>query len=230
VKGGVARQAALFDFDGTLADTASDLGAALNHLRSQKGMAPLGVEAVRPYASMGARGMLRVGFGLSPQDAEYNTLREAFLERYDRHLCRDTKLFPGMAELLAELGRRGFAWGVVTNKSSRFTHRIVEALGLRPDVVVCGDSTPHLKPHPASLLLAAERLELAPAACSYVGDDLRDIQAARAAGMHPVAVTWGYPSPDNEGPASWNADALIDHPEELLHHMEERHESRRAHR
>ena len=224
------RQAALFDFDGTLADSAADLGAALNHLRGQKGMAPLGLEAVRPYASMGARGMLRVGFGLKPDAPEYAALRDAFLDRYDEHLCRETRLFPGMRELIGKLASLDVAWGVVTNKSSRFTHRIVAALALKPDCVVCGDSTPHLKPHPASLLLAAERLKLAPADCWYAGDDLRDIQAARAAGMHPVAVTWGYPSPDNEGPASWNADALIDHPAELLSHLEGRHESRSAHR
>ena len=213
-------KAALFDFDGTLADTAPDLGAALNHLRREKGLQPLSVEAVRPYASMGARGMLRIGFGLKPDAADYMTLRDAFLDQYDRHVCRETKLFPGMMELIDKLRKLRVAWGIVTNKSSRFTHRIVASLSLKPDCTVCGDSTPHLKPHPASLLLAAEKLKLSPQSCSYVGDDLRDIQAARAAGMRAVAVTWGYPSPDNEGPRAWHADALIDHPLELIAHLE----------
>jgi len=110
-----------------------------------------------------------------------------------------------MAELLQKIEKQGLAWGIVTNKSSRFTHRIVAALKVEPDCVVCGDSTPHLKPHPAPLELAARNLGLPPASCIYVGDDLRDVQAARAAGMRPVAAAWGYISPDNEGPRSWNA-------------------------
>jgi len=213
-------RAALFDFDGTLADTAGDLGAAINHLRGERGLQPLAVEAVRPYASMGARGMLRIGLGLAPDAAEYLPLRDAFLDRYARNICVQTKLFAGMDELIKELRKRNIAWGIVTNKATRFTERLVEHLRLAPDCVVCGDSTPHLKPHPAPLLLAAERLKLAPQACFYAGDDLRDIQAARAAGMRPVAVTWGYPSPDNAGPRAWNADALIDHPLDLIAHLE----------
>ena len=208
--------AVLFDFDGTLADTAADLCAALNHLRSLKRLEPLNVAAVRPYASMGARGMLRVGFGLAPEAPDYAALRDAFLERYAEHVCVQTRLFPGMDELLRQLGKRNVAWGIVTNKSTRFTERIVDELGLEPDCVVCGDSTPHLKPHPASLLLAAERLKLAPQRCYYVGDDLRDIQAARAAGMRPIAVTWGYTSPDTAGPQTWNADFLIHRPLEVI--------------
>jgi N-acetyl-D-muramate 6-phosphate phosphatase len=215
-----ACRAVLFDFDGTLADTAPDLGAAVNHLRSEKGLPPLSADAVRPYASMGARGLLRVGFGLTPQDAEYPPLRDAFLARYGEHLCVHTSVFPGIVELLEKLKAMNILWGVVTNKATRFTQRIVEALSLRPDCVICGDSTPHLKPHPASLLLAAKQLDLAPRDCVYLGDDLRDIQAARAAGMRSVAVTWGYHSPDNDGPPSWNADALVHQPRELIHHLE----------
>jgi N-acetyl-D-muramate 6-phosphate phosphatase len=215
-----ATRAVLFDFDGTLADTAPDLGAALNHLRAQKGLEPLSVDSVRPYASMGARGMLRIGFGLTPESPEFPALRDAFLERYDERPCVHTSVFPGILELLEKLKTMNILWGVVTNKSSRFTHRIVEALSLRPDCVVCGDSTPHLKPHPASLLLAAEQLDLAPRDCTYLGDDLRDIQAAQAAGMRSVAVTWGYHSPDNDGPPSWNADALVHQPLEVIGHLE----------
>jgi len=209
-------RAVLFDLDGTLADTAADLGAAVNHLRRQKGLRDLPVAEVRPYASMGARGLLRVGFGLSPEDPGYLPLRNAFLDRYDQGVCVETRLFPGMEELLRELVRRRIAWGIVTNKSSRFTARIVEALKIAPACIVCGDSTQHLKPHPAPLHLAADLLKLAPPRCFYVGDDLRDVQAARAAGMRPIAVEWGYHSPDNAGPNDWDADAVIAAPGELL--------------
>ena len=209
-------RAVLFDLDGTLADTAADLSAAVNHLRKQRGLNELPVAEVRPYASMGARGLLRVGFGLSPEDPGYLPLRNAFLDRYDERVCVETRLFPGMAELLQELVHRRIAWGIVTNKSSRFTPRIVAGLKLAPACVVCGDSTPHLKPHPAPMFLAAEQLKLPPPKCVYLGDDLRDIQAGRAAGMRPVAVEWGYHSPDNAPPRDWDADAVIAAPDELL--------------
>lgn len=206
----------LFDFDGTLADTAPDLGAAVNHLRALKGLEALSVEAVRPFASMGARGLLRVGFGLRPEDAEFPTLKDAFLQRYDERVCVATALFPGIAELLAALRERRIPWGIVTNKSTRFTGRIVERLGIAPDCIVCGDSTPHLKPHPAPMHLAAQTLGVAQADCWYLGDDLRDVQAARAAGMKPVAVEWGYINPDNGGPRTWNADLVLSAPQELI--------------
>jgi len=205
-------EAVLFDFDGTLADTAGDLCAALNALRIEKGLREIPVDEVRPFASMGARGLLRVGFGLTPDKPDYLAMRDAFLEHYDRNVCVHTRLFPGMKELIERLD----TWGIVTNKSSRFTHRIVQTLALEPDCVVCGDSTPHLKPHPASLRLAAEQLKLPPAQCIYVGDDLRDVQAARAAGMRPVAAAWGYISPDNGGPHAWNADAVVATPQDVL--------------
>jgi N-acetyl-D-muramate 6-phosphate phosphatase len=211
--------AVLFDFDGTLADTAPDLGAALNRLRGREGLAPLDVETLRPYASMGARGMLRIGFSLTPHDGRYAGLREAFLHEYEQVLCNDTCLFPGMRELLDGLEKHGTPWGIVTNKARRFAERISEFLGVEPDVVVGGDDTPHFKPHPASLLLAAEKLKITRESAYYLGDDLRDIQAARAAGMKPVAVEWGYISPDNGGPAAWNADLVISRPIELLRYV-----------
>lgn len=213
----MTKRAVLFDFDGTLADSAPDLAAALNRMRTKRGLEPLAVEAARPYVSMGGRGMLRVGFGMTPDDAGYAAMRDEFLALYAEATCVHTRLMNGMRELLAELERRKIAWGIVTNKAMRFTERIVPALGLAPACVVGGDSTPHLKPHPAPLLLAAERLGLPPADCTYVGDDLRDVQAARAAGMRSIAVDYGYHSGDH--PAQWNADATISHPAELLEHL-----------
>lgn len=215
----MSAKAVLFDFDGTLADTAPDLAAAVNRMREKRGLAPLDAGSVRPYASMGARGLLRIGFGMTPQHADYAAMRDEFLERYGEAVCVDTRLFPGMTALLAELGRRAIAWGIVTNKATRFTESIVSQLGVAPACVVCGDSTPHLKPHPAPLLLAAERLSRAPGECLYVGDDLRDVQAARAAGMRSAAVDYGYHGAETDGPRAWNADIVISHPQELLEHL-----------
>jgi len=211
--------AVLFDFDGTLADTAPDLAAAVNQMLVEQGHEPLPLERLRPFASAGARGLLQAAFGVKPEDAEYKAMREEFLDLYAESCCRETRLFPGVAELLQELGRRGLRWGVVTNKSTRFTEQILGHLDLKPDCVACGDTTPHLKPHPASLLHAAEQLKLAPAACAYLGDDLRDMKAARAAGMRPIAVEWGYHHPDNGGPGTWEADVVIAHPMELVRHL-----------
>jgi len=210
--------AVLFDFDGTLADTAPDLGGALNRLRAERGLPALPIEEVRGYASSGARGLLNVGFGLKPGDADYEPMRLGFLAHYEARICERTALFPGTAELLAAIATRGLAWGIVTNKSTRLTTMILELLPLAPPpaCVVCGDSTPHLKPHPAPLLLAAEQLRLAPASCIYLGDDLRDIQSAQAAGMRSVAVEYGYHGTANGGPLSWHADHVIARPLELL--------------
>jgi len=207
-------QAVLFDFDGTLADTAADLSRALNRLRAARGLPELLLEKLRPHASAGARGLLEAGLGILPDHAEYKPLREAFLEHYENDICVDTRLFPGMLELLSGLDARKLLWGIVTNKSTRLTRLLVRELGLelRAACVVCGDTTPHLKPNPASLLHAAKELSLAPGECIYLGDDLRDIQAARAAGMRPVAVEWGYGS----GLRSWNADAVIARPQDLM--------------
>lgn len=211
-----AERAVLFDFDGTLADTAPDLGGAVNALRAARGLPALADDAVRPYASMGARGLLRVGLGLKPEDADFIPMRDAFLAHYEKNICVRTRLFPGMAELLSKLP---VPWGIVTNKATRFTTRLVAALGLAPACVVCGDSTPHLKPHPAPMLLAAELLKLPCNEILYVGDDLRDVQAARAAGMRSVAVGYGYHGVDNGAPATWNADILISQPLDLLDHL-----------
>jgi 2-phosphoglycolate phosphatase len=213
-------KAMLFDFDGTLADTAADLCAAVNVLRAERGLAALPVAAARPFASSGARGLLRAAFDMTPEHPDYGAMRDAFLRHYADCLNENTVLFPGIAQLLEDLAARKIAWGIVTNKATRFTERIVAGLGLSPDCVVCGDTTPHSKPHPAPLLHAAQALALAPSSCWYVGDDLRDVQAAQAAGMRSIAVEYGYHGVENGGPRSWNADAVIAHPLELLAQIE----------
>ena len=210
-------RAVLFDLDGTLADTAPDLVDALNRLQREHGVAELPLEVGRRHASSGARGLIHAGFGLTPEDPPFEKLRDQFLDHYEGRVCAQTQLFPGIAELLDAIEQRGLAWGVVTNKSSRFTPRILAALGLdrRAGCVVCGDTTAHIKPHPAPLLHAASQLARAPAECIYVGDDLRDIQAAHAAGMRSVAVEYGYLG-TGSAPSAWNADAVIARPEDLI--------------
>jgi len=210
-------RAVLFDLDGTLADTAPDLLEALNRLRRERGLDDLPLETGRRHASSGARGLLQVGFGLVPGDADYEPMRDAFLDHYDARVCADTRLFPGMDELLAAIEARGLAWGIVTNKASRFTPRIVAALGLagRAACVVCGDTTGHIKPHPAPLLHAATQLAIDPSLCWYVGDDLRDVQAAHAAGMRSVAVEYGYIG-TGSAPRHWNAEVVIAQPTDLI--------------
>ena len=213
---GVA-QAVLFDLDGTLADTAPDLARALNRLRAEQRLPPLPLALTRPHTSSGARGMLGVGLGLAPDDARYADLRERFLDYYEQDLCVETKLFDGVAELILQLRARGLPWGVVTNKAKRFTEPLLRRLDPRPSpgCVVSGDSTPKIKPAPDSLLHAAELLDLAPAECLYVGDDLRDVQAARAAGMPVIVAAWGYLG-DAGDPSGWGADAVIGHPLDTL--------------
>jgi len=207
-------RAVLFDFDGTLADTAADLSRALNRLRTGRGLPELPIATLRPFASSGARGLLEAGLGMLPDHPEYKPMREAFLKHYADAICVDTRLFPGIEALIAELEARGVRWGIVTNKSTHLTRLLIEALSLagRVACVVCGDTTPHLKPNPASLLHAASELKLAPRECLYLGDDLRDIEAARAAGMRCVAVEWGYGS----NVRFWNADATIARPQDLI--------------
>ncbi len=210
-------QAVLFDLDGTLADTAPDLAGALNRLRAEFRLAPLQLEITRPHTSAGARGLLKVGFDLDPSNERYTAMRDRFLDLYEEAICVHTRLFAGMPELLAELDRRAVAWGIVTNKPSRFTEPLVRELELhlRAACVVSGDTTEKAKPAPDSLLHAARAIRLAPAVCLYVGDDARDVQGARAAGMPVIAAGWGYLGAEGD-PGSWGADAVLGHPAEIL--------------
>ena len=210
-------RAVLFDLDGTFADTAADLARALNRVRVERGMAPIAPEVARPHTSAGARGLLKAGFGVNPGDEDYPALRERFLDFYEDELCVDTRLFDGIPEVLARIQARKLSWGIVTNKGKHFTEPLLKLLAVDhlAACVVCGDSTPHIKPHPAPLLHAASLLSLPPAACVYVGDDLRDIQAARAAGMPFLAAGWGYLGEGGD-PASWGADAVLSRPLEIL--------------
>ncbi|NKI72679.1 HAD-IA family hydrolase [Collimonas pratensis] len=208
-------RAILFDLDGTLADTAPDLAGALNRLRNERGLSSTPYAQLRPHTSAGARGMIGAAFGLKPGDADYEELRVGFLAHYAAALAVDSTLFEGIPALLKALRQRQLGWGVVTNKAAVFTDPLVAQIGLADaDCVVSGDTTAHSKPHPEPLLEAARRLNLQPQQCWYVGDDLRDIQAGRAAGMATVAAAWGYCG-DSE-PASWEADALIETPLQLL--------------
>lgn len=210
-------EAVFFDLDGTLADTAPDLGGALNRLLEEQGRPAVDMPTLRPHVSAGTRGMLGVGFGLSPQDEAYAALAHRFLEIYASMLSDGTRLFDGMAAVLDQLESRRIRWGVVTNKPARFTVPLMDALDLsrRAAAIVSGDSAARPKPAPDSLQLACATAGVAPGRTLYVGDDLRDIQAAHAASMPGIVAAWGYLG---DGPAihEWGADAVIDEPLDLL--------------
>ena len=204
-------RAVLFDLDGTLADTASDLAAALNRVRADRLLPPLAVSALRPHASDGSRGMIGAGLGVTREQPEWEALKDAFLDYYAAALAVHTQLFAGADAALNGIEQRGLAWGVVTNKAARFTLPLLEQLGLatRANVVVCGDTTPRPKPHPEPLLHAAAQLGIEPTDCVYVGDAERDVLAARAAGMAALVASYGYIAPEI-APVSWGPDGLID--------------------
>ncbi|HEU4852290.1 MAG TPA: HAD-IA family hydrolase [Telluria sp.] len=210
-----APRAVLFDLDGTLADTAPDLAAAVNLLRTSRGLEPTPYAILRPTASAGARGMIGAAFGLTPADEGYEELRLEWFDNYQNAMAVHSTLFEGIPELLQGIVNAGMAWGIVTNKPARFTDPLVGMIGLdTAGCVISGDTTPQPKPHPGPLLEAARRLGIAPEQCWYVGDDMRDVEAGRAAGMLTVACTWGYCG--SIDPATWGADVLLATPSALL--------------
>lgn len=207
----------LFDLDGTLADTAPDLGRALNSVLIEHGRQPLPIAAIRPAVSLGGAAMVQLAFGVEPGAPEFAGLRDRFLAHYGAGVARESVLFPGIPSLLERLEHAGYRWGIVTNKSRAFTTPLVGALGVadRAACVVSGDTTPHAKPHPEPLLHACRLMHCDPARTVYVGDAKRDVEAARGAGTAMIVAAYGY-IPPGENAATWGADALIHSPEELL--------------
>ncbi|MES2771047.1 MAG: HAD-IA family hydrolase [Pseudomonadota bacterium] len=212
-------QTVLFDLDGTFADTAPDLAAALNRLRTELGLPSLALELLRPHTSQGVRGMLRAGFNLQPGEPVYRDFSERYLRYYSSAICVHTTLFPGIEALINELEARRIDWGIVTNKAQRFALPLLTQLGYakRAACIVSGDSATHAKPSPQPMWLACALLACQAERTLYVGDDRRDIEAGQAAGMKTVAVRYGYLSED---PAStpiehWGADYVVAHPDEI---------------
>ena len=206
-----------FDLDGTLADTAPDLVAATNQLLSARNLPLKPYEQLRPCASAGARGLIGGAFGIDTKHPDFIPLRDEFFANYEKALFVHSKLFEGMEHLLHQLESAQLPWGIVTNKSERFTNPLVDLMGLskRSISTVSGDTTPHSKPHPEPILHAARIANLDPKKSLYVGDDIRDIIAGKAAGMKTVAAAYGYCG-CKEPPEAWGADFIIQTPQELL--------------
>jgi 2-phosphoglycolate phosphatase len=209
-------QAVLFDLDGTLIDSAPDLGAAVDQMRVARGMTSLPLAHYRPMAGAGARGMIGLAFGFTPEHPEYDAMKEEFFRNYEACMTQRTFAFEGVVQMIDKLVAAQLPWGVVTNKSKRFAEPLTKAMPLfqTAAVVISGDTTPHAKPHPEPLLEAARRLGIAPTACVYVGDDERDIVAGHAAGMKTVAATYGYLGAQSDV-QKWQAHANIQSPLEL---------------
>ncbi|MGC2165477.1 MAG: HAD-IA family hydrolase [Gallionella sp.] len=213
-------KAVLFDLDGTFADTAPDLAAALNHVRATHHLPPLPLEMLRPQASHGSIGLLKTGMNVTPDAPNFQALRDIFLDYYTQHICVKSKLFAGMADLVNELEHRHIAWGIVTNKPHRFTIPLMQALGYarRASCLISGDSCNHAKPHPAPMFEACKIVGVSPDQCIYLGDDLRDMQAANASGMSGIIANYGYVS-DDASITNWQAQGLVNHPMELIAHL-----------
>ena len=208
--------AVFFDLDGTLVDTADDLAAPVNHMREVRGLKPLPLEEYRPFASAGSRGLLHIGLGATTDDPDYPALRAEFLNRYEQEIAVHSRLFDGMPELLAWLEANGIRWGVISNKLEYLVRRLVQQLGLGHRVALAygGDTAPRAKPWPDPLKMALQETGLTARQCVYIGDDLRDIQAAHAVDMPAVAAAYGYGNP-NEIP-QWRADHIVTSPQEFL--------------
>ena len=209
-------RAVLFDMDGTLLDTAPDFIAICQAMLAERGLPRVDDKLIRDEISGGARAMVSAAFAMSPEAEEFEALRLEFLERYQTDCAVHSKLFDGMAELLADIESAKLIWGVVTNKPVRFAQPIMEQLGLseRSAVLICPDHVTKSKPDPEPLLLACKMLDLDPASVLFVGDDLRDIESGRDAGTKTAAVRYGYIHPQ-DNPDHWGADVVVNHPLEL---------------
>jgi 2-phosphoglycolate phosphatase len=216
VKRGAPLAAVLLDLDGTLLDTAPDLAYALNALRLECGLSKLEFAPIRAQVSNGSAAVLRVGFP-DADEQQFAQLRARFLQLYRSHLARETTLFAGFDQVLCALEAHHLPWGIVTNKPAWLTDPLLQQLGLsaRAGCVLSGDSLPVTKPDPLPLITAAQRIGVAPERCLYLGDALRDAQAARAAGMTALGARFGYIAAD-EDVSRWPVDAWIDAPQELL--------------
>jgi phosphoglycolate phosphatase len=205
-----------FDLDGTLADTAPDLAAAANKMLIDRQMEPLPMQTMRHLASSGARGMIHAAFGIGHEDPRFEDFKEEFLSNYEQAIHVHTDLFPSMNDLLNLLDEHQVPWGIVTNKHERFTIPLVKSLGLdqRTNAIVSGDTTPFAKPHPAPILLAVSQKQVDATSAVYIGDDLRDVQAGKAAGMKTIAAAYGYCG-DHQPPESWAADFIVYEPKDL---------------
>ena len=205
----------LFDLDGTVADTAPDLVRAANLVRTVRGLDPLPDSILRPMASRGAPGLIGTCFGIQKTDPSFPALRDEFLRNYEAGMTVDSRPFPGILEMLAELRAAGIRTGIVTNKYTHLARKLAAGLDLssRFDIILGSDADRcAMKPAPDSLLTAAEALGIAPADALYAGDDPRDVQAAHASGMPCAAVRWGYLASD---PETWDADIVVSEPREL---------------
>lgn len=213
-------KAVLFDLDGTFADTAPDLATALNHARASRNLPPLPLHIVRSQASHGSRGLLKIGFDIEPDAPDYDKLRDIFLDHYERNICVHTQLFDGMAQLVDELEQRDIKWGIVTNKPHRYTLPLMQALGYaeRAACLISGDTCAHAKPHPEPMFKACQLIGVAPEQCLYLGDDLRDMQAANASGMRGIIARYGYIESLEEA-SGWQAQGSIDSPPQLLQYL-----------
>ncbi len=210
-------QAVLFDLDGTLVDSAPDLGGAADDMRIARGLPSLSPDLYRPMAGAGARGMLAIAFGMAPEHVDFPAMREEFFQRYEQRMTRGTHIFDSITVMLAGLEERGLPWGIVTNKSKRFTGPLLASIPAlaKSAVAISGDTTPHSKPHPAPLLEAARLMQVDPARCVYVGDDERDVVAGLAAGMGTVAAAWGYLG-SKSSVGDWGAHAIACSPMDVL--------------
>jgi 2-phosphoglycolate phosphatase len=217
----------LFDLDGTLLDTAPDLAYALNRVLKEQGQKPLPFETIRPVVSHGSTGLLRLGFHIGPEDAGFEPLRRRLLDIYQGHLANETRLFPGMSDVLSTIEESGMSWGVVTNKPGWLTEPLLEQLRLtqRAVCIVSGDSTPRRKPDPEPMLYACQLAGCAVTQCVYVGDAERDIVAGRNAGMKTLVARFGYIG-SGDDPERWGADSTVDHPLEILNWIQQQNRTK----